>query len=70
MKLYEINAEIESLLDALEPDPETGEIKLFPAQATYIWEPGQVIQQTFIGLDGQPLEKESGAAQRRFSQKK
>lgn len=26
MKLYEINAEIESLLDALEPDPETGEI--------------------------------------------
>lgn len=52
------------------PDPETGEIKLFPAQATYIWEPGQVIQQTFIGLDGQPLEKESGVAQRRFSQKK
>ena len=26
MKLYEINSEIESLLEALEPDPETGEI--------------------------------------------
>ena len=26
MKLYEINAEIEALLDQLEPDPETGEI--------------------------------------------
>ena len=26
MKLYEINAEIEALLELLEPDPETGEI--------------------------------------------
>ena len=26
MKLYEVNQEIESLLEALEPDPETGEI--------------------------------------------
>ena len=26
MKLYEVNQEIEKLLDALEPDPETGEI--------------------------------------------
>ena len=26
MKLYEVNAEIEALLNQLEPDPETGEI--------------------------------------------
>ena len=26
MKLYEVNQEIENLLEALEPDPETGEV--------------------------------------------
>ena len=28
MKLYEVNAEMEALLDQLEPDPETGEVPL------------------------------------------
>ncbi len=28
MKLYEINAELETLLDRLEPDPETGEVPM------------------------------------------
>ena len=28
MKLYEINAELEALLDRLEPDPETGEVPM------------------------------------------